>query len=194
MLPGICPSCGYHGDLEGFLVEVDARRAVARVAALDPAVGRTLPNYLRLFGTGKRGVQLRRAVKLIDALAALIEVGTVCRDDRGDARRPATPQMWAEGMEQMIQTPPSGALKNHNYLRTVVYSLADAADAAAERQREERARVGAHRPPQGKSTSPGQDRLANELAYLRQMLDYGRLTADEHKEKAEAARQRWANS
>lgn len=136
-LPGTCPSCGYHGEIEAFLIEPDAKRAVARAAALDAAVGRALPAYLRLFVPGKRGLRLNRAVRLIDELAAMVDTGTVCKDERVGVYRPATPAMWAAGMEHMLVNPPRGLpLENHNYLRTVVFGYADDADAAAERQRE----------------------------------------------------------
>lgn len=72
MLPGCCPSCGFSGEIEAFLVDPEARRAIARAAALEPAIGKLVGPYLRLFASGKRGMQLRRAVALIDELAALI--------------------------------------------------------------------------------------------------------------------------
>lgn len=136
-LPGTCPSCGYHGEMEAFLIEPDAKRAVARAATLDAGVGRALPAYLRLFVVGKRGLRLSRAVSLIDGLAELVDAGTVCTDERVGVRRPATAAMWAAGMEQLLAKPPSGLpLTNHNYLRKIVFTIADDADAAAERQRE----------------------------------------------------------
>lgn len=136
-LPGTCPSCGYHGELEAFLIEPDAKRAVARAATLDAGVGRALPAYLRLFVAGKRGLRLSRAVTLIEDLADLIDAGTVCQDERVGVRRPATAAMWAAGMEQMLAKPPSGLpLTNHHYLRKIVFTIADDADAAAERKRE----------------------------------------------------------
>ncbi|MDN5924798.1 MAG: hypothetical protein L0H70_07350 [Xanthomonadales bacterium] len=191
MLPGICPSCGYHGDLEGFLVEGDARRAIARAAALEPAIGKLLPAYLRLFSSGKRGLQLRRVCKLIDELVLLVEAGTVCRDGRIGVLRPATPAMWVAGLETMLANPPSGQLDNHRYLIVVVYGLADAADAAAERQREERARGGAHlRKPSAGTPPAGEDRLINELQYLRQMHGYGQLTDAQYQERVDEAKRR----
>lgn len=136
-LPGTCPSCGYHGELEAFLIEPDAKRAIARAATLDAGVGRALPAYLRLFVAGKRGLRLSRAVNLIEGLAELIDAGTVCTDERVGVRRPATPTMWAAGMEQILAKPPSGLpLTNHNYLRKIVFTIADDADAEAERKRE----------------------------------------------------------
>lgn len=138
-----------------------------------------------MFGAGKRGVQLRRAVKLIDDLVALVEAGSVCRDERGGVRRPATPGMWAIGIEQMLANPPSGALQNHHYLRAVVYGLADQADAAAERQREASARSGTRTvaPP-----APRETALHNRLAWLRQQFDYGQLDRAAYDAEVLAAR------
>lgn len=186
MLPGCCPSCGFTGQIEAFLIEPEAKRAIARVAALDAAIGKVIGQYLRLFGTGKRGVQLRRAVALIDELAVMIEAGTVCRDERVGVRRPASPAMWAAGLEHLIANPPSGALQNHHYLRAVVFGLADQADAQAERQREESARTGRRAPNR---QSPADDPVSNAIAWARQMVDFGRFTeqeAEEHVAKARA--------
>lgn len=185
MLPGCCPSCGFTGQIEAFLIEPEAKRAVVRVAALDSAIGKVIGQYLRLFGTGKRGVQLRRAVALIDELAALIEVGTVCRDERVGVRRPATPAMWAQGIERMLAEPPSGPLQNHHYLRAVVFGLADQVDAQAERQREEDARAGRRTEPAPPCTD---DPVRNAMAYARQMVEFGRFTKDEAEEYVGRAR------
>lgn len=177
MLPAICPACSYRGDLEGFLVEVEARRAIASVAALDPAVGRVLPAYLRLFSSGKRGIQLRRAVKLIDELVVLIEAGDVCRDERVGVRRPATPAMWAAAAEQMCANPPSGPLKNHRYLMSIVFGLADQADAQAERAREQNARTG--RRVSGAETRVVDDPVTIALSWTRQQMELGGMTQEE---------------
>ena len=177
MLPGCCPSCGFAGDMEAFLIEPEAKRAISRVASLDPALGRVLAPYLRLFGNGKRGVQLRRAVKLIDDLVAFIDAGSVCRDERVGVRRHATAAMWAQGIEQIIATPPSGPLQNHNYLRAVVFGIADAADAAAERAVEEARKTG--RTPVAQQQTPTLDKAAEREAFAQQMLRYGRWTQEQ---------------
>lgn len=187
MLPGCCPSCGFSGEIEAFLIEPEAKRAIARVAALEPAIGKLVGPYLRLFANGKRGVQLRRAVALIDELAALVDAGEVCRDERVGVRRPASPAMWAAGMEQMIGQPPSGPLKNHHYLRAIVFGLADQADAQAERAREESAR-------QGRRSASGprravDDPVAVAISWTRQQVDLGAMTqeaADAYVAKARA--------
>ncbi len=174
MLPGCCPSCGFSGEIEAFLVDPEARRAIARVAALEPAIGKLVGPYLRLFANGKRGVQLRRAVALIDELTALVDAGEVCRDERVGVRRPASPAMWAAGMEQMIGQPPSGPLKNHHYLRAIVFGLADQADAQAERAREEQARQG--RRSAGGAVRVADDPVTTAITWTRQQIEYGRMT------------------
>ncbi len=184
MLPGCCPSCGFSGEIEAFLVDPEARRAIARVAALDATIGKLIGPYLRLFANGKRGVQLRRAVALIDGLVALVEAGEVCRDERVGVRRPASPTMWAAGMEQMISQPPNGPLKNHHYLRAIVFGLADQADAQAERQHEANARA-------GRRVSSAETRLVDDpvsvaLSWTRQQMEFGGMTqaeADAYVEK-----------
>lgn len=177
MLPGCCPSCGFSGEIEAFLVDPEARRAIARVAALEPAIGKLVGPYLRLFANGKRGVQLRRAVALIDELAALVDAGEVCRDERVGVRRPASPTMWATGMEQMIGQPPSGPLKNHHYLRAIVFGLADSADAQAERAREQSARAG--RRVSGSETRVADDPVTIALSWTRQQMELGGMTQEE---------------
>lgn len=177
MLPGCCPSCGFTGEIEAFFVEPEAKRAIARVAALEPAIGKVIGPYLRLFAGGKRGLQLRRAVKLIDELAALVDAGDVCRDERAGVRRPATPAMWAAGIEQMLGTSLSGALENHNYLRKVVFGLADSADAQAERAREQSARAGRH--VSRSETGAGDDPIATALSWVRQQMDLAGMTQSE---------------
>lgn len=176
MLPGCCPSCGFSGELEAFQIEPEAKRAIGRVAAMEPALGRVLGPYLRLFGNGKRGVQLRRAVKLIDELVALVEVGTVCRDERVGVRRAATAAMWTQGIEQVISNRPSGALQNHHYLRAVVFGIADSADAAAERAAEEARKAGRHRAP---TKAEPADKAAERRAFARRMLDLGTWTQED---------------
>lgn len=190
MLPGCCPSCGFVGQIEAFLIEPEAKRAVARVAALEPGIGKVIGQYLRLFGTGKRGVQLRRAVALIDELATLVEFGTVCRDERVGVRRPATAAMWAAGIEHLVANPPSGPLQNHHYLRAVVFGLADQADAQVERQREQNARAG--RRVSGRETAPADDPVVVAQGWVRQQMEFAGMTQDEADAYVERVRARAA--
>jgi hypothetical protein len=175
-----CPSCGEDFPVEAGLVEGDGKRAVAVAAAMDPLLGRAALQYLTLFKPAKQSLRVGRAARLLGELADLADEGTVCRDERNGVRRPAPPSLWAAGIERMLidrgrlELP----LENHNYLRAVVFALADKADATAERQRETDLRQGR----QGTGVSPPQpreDRLTNELRYIEQLHSYGQLTDEE---------------
>mgnify|MGYP001081367082 CR=1 FL=1 len=177
------------------MVEADAKRLGAVLGDMEPTLARAAMSYLRLFKPPKTALRLPRATKLLQELAALVAEGTVCRDERSGVRRPAPTSAWVAGIEQMLQqsdrlTLPLAA---HGYLRQVVFGIADAADAAAEKTREQDLREG--RRPTGPSPSrPVEDRLTNELAYLAQMLRYGRINQAEHDAQAAEARTRYGDA
>ena len=58
--------------------------------------------YLRLFKPPKTGLRPARWIKLASQVLALVQAGSVCRDERSGVRRAASPQLWAEGMEIML--------------------------------------------------------------------------------------------
>lgn len=192
-----CPSCGTDYPVEAGLVEGDAKRLGAVLAGMEPVLGRAALQYLHLFKPPKTTLRLSRAVKLLAELADLVDPGTVCRDERSGMRRPATPATWAAGIEQMLAqrdrlTLP---LSQHNYLRQVVYAIADQADAAAERQREETLRR-RQASPAGTGVSPPQppeNKLVNELRWLRQQLDYEQIDQDEYDRAAAEAKARYGS-
>lgn len=179
-----CPSCGTDFPVEAGLVEGDAKRLGAVLAGMDPLLGRTTLQYLHLFKPPKTSLRVSRAVKIVAELADLADAGSVCRDERTGTRRPASPAVWAAGIEQMLAqrdrlTLP---LANHNYLRHVVYALADTVDATAEKQREKDLRQGRHPHTAGTGVSPPrpvESRLTRELAYIDDMHRYGKLNATE---------------
>lgn len=192
MIRFTCPCCGADFPWEAGLVEADAKRLGAVLGDMEPPLARAAMSYLRLFKPAKTSLRLPRATKLLQELAALVAEGTVSRDERTGVRRPAPTSAWVAGIEQMLQqvdrlTLP---LTAHGYLRQVVFGIADAADAATEKAREKDLREG--RRPAGPSPSrPVEDKLSNELAYLAQMLLYGRLDQAEHDAKAADARARY---
>jgi hypothetical protein len=180
------------------LIEGDAKRLGAVLADMEPPVARAAMAYLRLFKPPKTALRLTRATKLLQEIVALIDEGTVCRDERSGVRRPAPAVIWVAGIEQMLQqaerlTLPLGG---HCYLREVVYGLADKADAIAEREREQALRDRA-RPEDGSAThktgrtTPSQ--LDNELAFLRQMHEYGKLDDAAYDRRVSDARLRYGD-
>lgn len=183
-----CPTCGSQGDIAAFAVEDDAKRMLATLVDLPAVLQRSALGYLGLFKPARNALQLRRAHKLLQELAALVATGDVCRDERGGVRRPAGAQVWADAIEQMLaqRETLSLPLTGHGYLRAVAFGIADSADAAAERQREASARAGnSHAGASEKSEKAVREsRLQNQLSWIVQQVALGAMTADE----AEAAR------
>lgn len=186
-----CPCCGSEFPWEAGLIEGDAKRLGAVLADMEPPVARAAMAYLRLFKPPKSALRLTRAIKLLQEVVTLIAAGTVCRDERSGVRRAAPAVIWVAGIEQMLQqaerlTLPLGG---HGYLREVVYGLADKADAVAERQREQALRDGQRDAPPTKAAQPSQ--LDNELAFLRQLLEYQQIDQAEYDRRAVETRQRY---
>lgn len=195
MTQATCPHCAFSAEIEAFFVDDEGKRLAAAVAELPPECGRAVLAYLRLFKPPKTGLRTARAVKLAREVSALIGAGSVCKDERSGLRRPATPAMWAQGMEQMLAqrdrlTLP---LDTHGYLRAVVYGVADSADAAAERQAEADAKAGKHlrqapSKPAGKTNA---ERLADQLAYINQQVTYELLTPAEAEQARADAKEKY---
>ena len=181
---GTCPDCGAQAHLSAFFVEDDAKRLAALLVGAQPELGRAVLGYLGLFKPAKTALRMVRAVKLVQDLLALVDAGSVCRDERGGVRRPATPTMWATGIEQMLAQRASLTLplENHNYLRAVVFGLADKADAAVERQSETDRRAGKHLTQSEDLPRNSDDpakKLSDQLAWINQQLHYGQFTPEE---------------
>lgn len=185
-----CPTCGTEFPIEAGWADADGKRLGVVLAGFDPAVGRAVIGYLRLFKPPKTALRIPKATRLLEELAALIASGRVCRDERGGIERPATPAHWAAGMEQMAaqRNRLSLPLDNHNYLRAVVFGLADAADAAAERAREDAAR---NRTAAASTAAPKEPEspLERKLAWITQQLRFGAIDAAEADRQTKAARQ-----
>lgn len=120
-----CPCCGEQFPFESGFADADGKRLAALLAEVDPKLGRSVLNYLRLFSTGKRGLRLSRAVRLVEDLLELVKSGQVQRDSRTNEVKPATPKAWLDGVERVLATRErlQLPLENHNYLRAVVYGV-----------------------------------------------------------------------
>lgn len=189
-----CPDCGAQAHLSAFFAEDDGKRLAALLADMPPELGRAVIGYLGLFKPVKTALRMARAVKITQDLVALVATGTVCRDERNGVRRPAPPLAWAAGIEAMLSQRAALALplENHNYLRAVVFGLADKADAAAERQREANARVGKHlTTPSANDVSEREKKLEDALRYIQQQLDYEAITKEEAEQQRAAARTKY---
>jgi hypothetical protein len=192
-----CPTCHDRFPIAAGFLEDDGKRLAALLADMEPVLGRAVIGYLRLFKPAKQGLRTARAVKLVQSLDELVREGTVCKDERGGVRRPATPAMWAEGIEQMLTDHArlSLPLGGHNYLRTVVFGIANQADAAVEQARERHRREGRHLDAPVRtnqpSTGPAHSPLYEALQRIDADLHLGLIETPEEAERrrAEACKQ-----
>ncbi len=173
----ICPACGAAISLEACLLDDEARRALAVILALPPEVAPLIVRYLALFRgpSAKRGLAWGKVNRLVAELADLIKAGEVVWQ-HGSARQ-ATPAMWAEAIQTVLDRVTESKLElplaNHNYLRTVVYGIANHADAQAETKREldrRQAGPGRQQEPQSEPKAIDFEKSAQNALRLREML------------------------
>lgn len=178
-----CPDCGASGHVSAFMADDDGKRLAAALLELPAEVQRPALGYLSLFKPPKNALSSARALRIVQQLQQLVAARTVCRDERSNMARVATPAMWAEGIEQMLAQRGSLALPlpSHGYLRAVVFGLADQADARAERALEQQRQTGQHRKqePRAAAEKTPRERYDNHVAWLRQRLSVGAITQDE---------------
>ena len=141
----VCPSCGATHSAEAWENDMNARKAFAARATLPIEVSAALLPYLALFRPDKRALSWSRSLKVMQELAALIAPGWV--QVQGKPARECPPSIWAAGMAQMVERSATlqRPLKNHNYLRQVVWQLADQADAGRERTQHHEVATGEQR-------------------------------------------------
>jgi hypothetical protein len=77
--------------------------------------------YLGLFRVGERGLSWKRALRILQELKELTNLGTVHWE--GGETRPAPAGLWAEVMCEMCEKG-KRELDSHNYLRKVVWTRA----------------------------------------------------------------------
>lgn len=127
-----CPSCGATASAAAWENDMAAREALQAMIALPAPVARQVLGYMGLFRPDTRALTWKKAKTITTDLAALVAPGHV--QVQGKPARPCPPHVWAAGMEQMVDRAATlqRPLKNHNYLRQIVWQLADQADAGRE--------------------------------------------------------------
>lgn len=129
----ICPSCGSAHSAEGWENDVIARQAFQAALKLPAPVQSALLAYLGVFRPAKQSLRWSTSLKLINELSVIVAQGYI--QVQGEVARPCPPHLWAQAMEVVIarRHKLTKRLKNHNYLREVVYDIANQADAGRER-------------------------------------------------------------
>ncbi|MBL4901080.1 hypothetical protein JYT85_01430 [Desulfocapsa sp. AH-315-G09] len=129
----ICPGCGSVASAEIWLNDALCRETMAAIVSLPhPLPGSTI-GYVSLFRPGKRALTWKKAKRLVNELAVLVTTGHI--QVQGKVARPCPPGIWALAMEQMVERRDSLRLPmpNHNYLKQIVWELADREDAGQEK-------------------------------------------------------------
>lgn len=139
---GVCQRCGTILPLEMFLTDAIYRECLVLMVKLPQELAVVIP-YLSLFRPASgQAVAAKKLRRLLSELADLVALGHV--QVQGKPARPCPPRIWAAAMEQMSERRDKLNLPmpNHKYLRDVAWTLADQADAGAERDRNQQERSG----------------------------------------------------
>lgn len=111
---------------------MEARKTMQAIVSLPHEVATEILGYLGLFRPAQRALSWKAALRIMQELSVLIDSGQV--RVQGKVTRPCPPEIWATGMRQMVaqRGSISRPLHNHNYLRQIVWQLADKLDADLE--------------------------------------------------------------
>lgn len=111
---------------------MEARKTMQAIVSLPHQVATEILGYLGLFRPAQRALSWKAALRIMQELSVLIDSGQV--RVQGKPPRPCPPEIWATGMRQMVaqRGSISRPLHNHNYLRQIVWQLADKLDADLE--------------------------------------------------------------
>jgi hypothetical protein len=179
----ICPSCGACHSAEAWDNDGQARECIRLVAEMPSGVARRTLGYLAMFRpAGGRALQWRRALTLTSELKELVEAGMIQWDNH--PARQNRPEFWSEGLERILTRPPKSLpLKNHNYLRSIAWDIANEVDRNHEVQENKKISKGVNPHRQGEQKPAGEpERISPE--------ELKRITDDWRKRKAERERQK----
>lgn len=141
-----------------FIIEPEAREAIAAVDAAAPALGGLVVRYLGLFRPPQRALALKRAVRIVTEIAEAAAAGKLRRHGRD---WPVTAGQIREAIQATLDARDARTLtlplKDNAYLFEIACRLANKTEAVAEAKVELDRRVGANRGKGGfqeRRTSP----------------------------------------
>jgi len=158
-----CPSCGATASANAWENDIEARAALQAILGLPPAVAKAALGYFSLFRPEQRALSWKKVRKITQELVTLLAPGHV--QVQGKPSRPCPPQLWAAAMEQMVERAATlqRPLKNHNYLRQIVWQLADQADARQEQQHRKQEADGSQRVTRPQSDPGGMSEIMRKF-------------------------------
>ena len=138
----VCPCCGATASAESWENDMEARKTIQAIVALPREVALESLFYLGLFRPAQRALSWKAALRIVQELSVLVASGHVQVAKR--PARPCPPEAWAAGMRQMVaqRDTLTRPMKNHNYLRQIVWQLADKIDAELEARYNQEERSG----------------------------------------------------
>lgn len=136
-MKGVCPGCGFAGDLEAFLNDAKWREALAPALALPSELAPLILQYLCLHSPAKQALRAEKAARLLAELADAISRARVNRDG---VEHVAPVAIWKGALEAVMAARDAGTLspplKGHGYLYQITASLAGSSAARAQQQHE----------------------------------------------------------
>lgn len=156
-----CPHCGTYGPLETFLTADDAKSVQLAVASLPGELPRLTWSYLGLWRKpgSSRVLTWERAGRIVAELAELVAEPEI--QWKGGRLVPSRPEFWAQAIKLILDRDAQGKLDRpleaHNYLRAVVYELAEKAWHQGNVRREEEARRRPQEPQPQRRRDPERD-------------------------------------
>jgi hypothetical protein len=161
----ICPACGAVASLDALLTDAEGREFVALIPKVPQEIQPVFLRYLALFRPKGRALQWRKASRLLTDLLA--EVGKGHIQAGTCPARPAPVSVWAAAVQRIIDTPPvSLPLQNHNYLKKIVWDIADVSDREREKQQNAMERTHAYTAPRPE-TEPSRPLSLEEIKAIR---------------------------
>ena len=132
---GKCQRCGYRAPITCFIEAAGDGEILAEYIKLPHVVQQPFYKYLSLFRPlSGCALQPSKTLRLTHEMVELVTKGYVSEKGRPD--RSCAPSFWAMGMEKMMEMADRLTLpmKGHNYLRSIVWQIADQADSGREQQ------------------------------------------------------------
>ena len=156
---GKCSRCGFKAPVICFIDAAQDSQTVQLYVQLPAELQKPFLKYLSLFRPASGcTLQPSKAERLTGEFLTLVTRSHI--SEKGKVDRPCYPSLWAMGMERMQEQAATLTLpmKNHNYLRAIVYQLADQADSKQERQVRQAEQTGAT-----KIRRPSDDDMSPEM-------------------------------
>lgn len=158
---GKCARCGYKAPVLSFIDATEYGQFQTLYAQIPASIQKHFLRYLNLFRPVS-GCQMQHSKvdRLTRDFITLVTKGYV--SEKGLADRSCQPAQWCLGMEAMQEqvTKLKLPMKSHNYLRSIVWNLADSADNKGETKRRSEEANGTTRAR--RQTEPQEEEMSRE--------------------------------